>query len=195
MGCLSSAEAMIKVSPTKLLRLFHQANTDQLSRGLSWFEEANAIASALAKLSGRGTEQAAGIIAALSPASKWERNLEEAQAVLLGTTTTHVTYPGNVKKAYDILAGQDPMQVLGGRKVRAFYQLVMDPTDSYTVCVDRHAVRAVTLRAWTSDKEEAQFLRYGYDRCADAYRTVSKGIGLLPHQLQATVWNVQREMT
>lgn len=183
----------VQVSRAKLFKLWHLATPRQLEEGLRWFEEANRIALGLARLASKPLFSVAGVIASLSPASSWERNLEEAHALLLGQPINHATYPANVLKARKILAGESPEQVLNGKKVMAFYKLIANPADGYSVCVDRHAVRACTLRRWTGDKEHAAFLRSQYDRCADAYRSVAEMEGVLPHQLQATVWTVQRE--
>lgn len=46
----------------------------------------------------------------------------------------------NMRKAWRILKGEQPLAVLGGDKVRAFYSLMINPDNSEDVCIDRHAV-------------------------------------------------------
>ncbi len=179
----------------KLYTLYSQANKDQMERGLNWYEDAHTLARALAKLSNVTVEQAAGVIAALSPACPWERNIMEAQALLAGNEdVSFTTYPANVDKAYRIKNGGKPLDILGGKKVRSFYALILNPSDPYSVCVDRHAVECITYREWRSDQEKQSFLRSQYDRAADVFRSLAAELDLLPHQVQAITWTVQREL-
>lgn len=183
--------SLIKVYPSKVEQLFKQASRHQLEEGLRWYEEANRIALGMARLASKPLSAMAGVIASLSPSTSWERNLEEAYALSLGQPINHTTYPNNVLKAKRILAGEEPLSVLGGRKVRAFYSLILNPS-SEEVCIDRHALRACTRRRWQSDQEHVRFLKSQYDRCAMAYRVVARKHSIRPHQAQAVVWTVQR---
>ena len=179
----------------KLYTLYSQANKDQMERGLHWYGDAHTLARALAKLGNVTVEQAAGVIAALSPACPWERNIMEAQWLLTGNeNVSFTTYPANVDKAYRIKSGGKPLDILGGKKVRSFYALIINPSDPYSVCVDRHAVECITHRKWRSDQEKQSFLRSQYDRAADVFRSLAAELDLLPHQVQAITWTVQREL-
>lgn len=178
-----------------VMQWWDKANDEQRRAGLHWYWKAHYLAQKMALSSGHSLDTAVGIIAALSPGTKWERNLLEAEALLHGRPITHTTYTPNVVKAKAIKLGNHPSKVLGGPKVTAFYKLIMDPSDSNTVCIDRHAVRTCTKYKWKSDVEASQWLRKGYDSCANAYRNVAKKLGLLPWQVQAVTWEVFRDGT
>lgn len=181
------------VSRKKVLDVYLSASPDQLADGHEWYEAAHLVASKLAREHGHSVEAAAGVISALSPSVSWEKNVEDAEYLLAGDAFhPYSTYGPNVKKAWRIAGGEHPEQVLGGKKVLAFYHLINDPTLGDRVVVDRHAVKVCTRRQWASDNEASGFLKVGYERCAQAYMDVSSSLGLLPHKVQATCWLVQR---
>lgn len=173
--------------------MYMASTPSQKMHGHGWYQSAHTVAYMMAHTTGISMEQACGVIAALSPACPWERNILDAWALCKGNDShAFTTYGPNIEKGRRILAGESPLDVLGGNKVRAFYSLLLNPADSTTVCVDRHAVKACTRRFWWGDKEPQQFLRSQYGRCANAYRHVAAVCGVLPHQVQATCWIVQR---
>lgn len=178
----------VPVSTKRILEMIESAEPDIKDAGMIWYSSASDMAKTLAKKGDITFRQSCGILASLSPGTRWERNIEEARAMILGKDTKFTTYPKNVDKAYRILNGEDPATVLGGRKVTAFYSLFMDPEDPDTVVVDRHAVRICCTYPFASDNEAQQFLRIAYDRCADAYRKAAKKLWILPHQAQAIAW-------
>jgi len=183
----------VRVSRSKIFHTYIQATKQEHQEGLLWYENAHRICLEISGLASKPLESVVGVLAALSPSVSWERNVEEARAMLLGDhTVRYSTYPPNVDKAWRITEGEPPEVVLGGNKVRSFYSLILHPQDGHTVCIDRHAVKVATRREWKSDKEASQFLRTGYDRCAEAYRQVARQLRLLPHQVQAITWLVQR---
>lgn len=175
-----------------ILQWWNKATEEHKRSGLHWYWKAHYLAQQMALSSGHQLHTAVGVIAALSPSCKWERNLFEAEELLHNRPVQHFTYTPNVVKARAILAGNHPDFVLGGPKVTAFYQLIMNPMNDQVVCIDRHAVRVCTRYKWKDDKEAAQWLRRGYESCANAYKNVAKKLNLLPWQVQAVTWEVFR---
>ena len=152
--------------------------------GAEWYARAHGTAGRIAQ---GDLRQGAGVIAALSPQVSWPENVRLAElAFANGYASGH--YGANLRKANSCLTGVDPLRVLGGNKVRAFYALILDPNDAYTVCVDRHAVSAAVGRTLDDSERKVLERKGAYDLVADAYRKAAAELGILPHQCQAITW-------
>lgn len=167
-----------------ILRTFDAATPIESRRGMEWYQLAHLFA---AKISDGQTEMGAGVIAALSPQKSWLENMFLAQrAFEQGRATGHVG-PACVK-ANRIMDGELPLDVLGGNKVRSFYKLIVDPTDPFSVCIDRHAFD-VALNKVTEDQSRRILERVrGYELLADGYRRAAASLSVLPSQVQAVTW-------
>jgi len=82
--------------------------------------------------------------------------------------------------------------------VRAFFACILDPSDPWAVCIDRHAA-AVAYGRTLSDREmkNAVAVTKGADRyqaLADAYRAVAAARGMLPMDVQAVTWVTWRRL-
>jgi hypothetical protein len=174
----------------RLIDLFNSATDDELAYGLNWYETANRWANKLAKANGLSLSQVAGITAALSPQCQWKVN--QAKTVqLLSTGDTH-GFGKCRDKAKAILAGAEPLSVLKGAKERSFYDNIVDPLNSESVTIDRHAFDAVAGLV-TDDRTRKQLERKGeYDRIAGIYRSAAHSIGVKPHVVQSVIWAVWR---
>ena len=112
---------------------------------------------------------------------------------------TMPTLKDNARKAWRILEGEDPEEVLGGPKVRSFYFTITDPSDPRSVVVDRHAV-SVAYNRPLSDAEIGKALgrKGAYDSISMLYqraaRIISRELGEVwtPAQTQAAVWTYWR---
>jgi hypothetical protein len=130
----------------------------------------------------------------LSPQNKWQTNKRDAVSLLADDTNTVKvsTFNKNKEKAIAIKNGKSPLDVLGGKKTRAFYNNILNPFCEKQVTIDRHAVRsALGLTAKNIGK-------YGrnshYDKISDAYKAVAKKYDVLVTTLQAIVWIVVRNL-
>ncbi len=98
-------------------------------------------------------------------------------------------YPLNRAKALRILSGENPRDILGGKKVRAFYFNTLDPEKSTEVTVDGHMKNAwlnrpgVTLKDRRSNINDTQYERIAQDFREAAFVTCTKST-----DFQATVW-------
>ena len=137
------------------------------------------------------------MVAALSPGNVWERNLEHARLLIndfkAGLRGTDLPLVGSYGKANQvkserILLGEDPRDVLGGLKVRAFYECLLNPwnpADS-AVCIDRHA-KSVAVGYPVADKDSTVTPKQ-YGLIAAAYRTVANELQVAAHVVQAVTW-------
>ena len=164
---------------------YGRATLAERADGTYWYPSAHALAKQLGGRQGAAT--GAGVIAALSPATSWDQNQVLAvRAFTDGRATGHTGL--FCSRADAILGGADPLDVLGGDKVRAFYACILDPSDPWTVCVDRHAYD-IAIGYVTDDTTRKVLARVGaYDHVAQAYRDAADVLDLLPSVVQAVTW-------
>jgi hypothetical protein len=186
-----------------ILAVFFTANAVERHEGLSWYGRALSVARRLADHYDCRLSTVAGVISALSPNNKWERNVIDAEALI--KVYTHggdidalkvCTFNKNKAKAIAILEGADPLDVLGGRKVRAFYQCILGQD---AVCVDGHAY-SIWLGQRVPTTKTPKISDKLYDRISEDYRIAAKQINeitndfYLPSQVQAITWVVWRNL-
>jgi len=170
------------------------ASDAEIAEGMHFYDGAHGLCRAFAAAHGTAVETVAGIYAALSPMNGWEENVANTLDVLrLGAAARVNTPEPNRVKAVRIANGEDPLAVLGGRKVRAFYRGIADPTDREPIPVDRHLIYLAVGGAKLSKNElsRAASDRVFYDRVEAVYADLGRreGIG---NRLAAIAWFVQR---
>lgn len=189
-----------------MLQLATQAD---LAAGIEWYARAERFAQRLSAEYGCTFEQAVGVIAALSPNNRWNRNCTDAEAMAAAwhagidpETVKVCTYGANRAKAAAILALEAPTQdgiaaILNGRKVTAFFLSITGRQDA--VCVDGHAFAIWLGQRVTTTKTPAIGLKL-YREIARAYCLVAKrsealcGEALTPAQVQAVTWVTYRRL-
>lgn len=164
-------------------------------QGARWYVEANRLA---LELSPGNVERGAGVIAALSPREIWTRNANNARLLFANGGTGTIGLGANVAKAMRIYAGEAPLDVLGGPKVRAFYGCIVDAGWGSDVCVDLHAWHVATGQVEAIDSQGALARKGMYERTASCYRRAAaiisreQGEHVSPAMVQATTWLWQR---
>ena len=140
---------------------------------------------------------AAGFVAALSPLNSWESQLKFTppsiaagiQLIRAGHSPfTAIRGPGffsNKDKAGRILSGENPLDVLGGDKVRSFFLNLSG--DFSAVTIDRHAVAIAgyTGKGLSASGVPTERL---YKRLAMAYRFAGETLDLTGAEIQALAW-------
>lgn len=134
----------MKLTCGNILAVYFLASAEEIQTGLEWYNNARTIASHIAITYDAPLRQVCGVIAALSPSNKWERNCRDAENFVrvfaAGGNPLDLkasTYGRNKQKALDILNGIDIDETLNGRKTVAFYHCIAG--DSEHVCIDGHA--------------------------------------------------------
>jgi hypothetical protein len=175
---------------TNIRAAFEAATPDDLAKGLRWYANAQREGRKVGPTLHRGV----GVIAALSPLQAWDVNIELANKLAAvhaegkPMPTTGYGFKRNTAKAWAILNGAKPLDVLSGPKVRAFYRNMLGCSDSVTV--DRWAVRIAI-----GDPDHSGTVPSGeYDAMADAFRRVAAEKGLTPRELQAATWTWVRRV-
>lgn len=132
----------MNITHGNILAVFFSASEADIAEGHDWYSRARFISWQIGQKYNIERHVVAGVIAALSPNNRWSRNVSDADALIKAFVLGEAkevkvsTFGKNKDKAIRILSGEDPREVLGGLKVRAFYECIVG---SDAVCVDGHA--------------------------------------------------------
>jgi hypothetical protein len=173
-----------------ILSIWDQAQLFDKANGFNWYPSAYQTAERIALEGKVSTEQAAGIIAALSPQMEWNKNVELAEtSIKRKRFGGH--YTSSVNKAKAIFRGVRPESVLkspdGHDKTFHFYQCIVSKGEMDSVCLDRHAL-AIALGRETTKEERHALRRKVYRDLAEIYRNLAGELGIKPSELQAVSW-------
>jgi len=192
------------MTASHILATYQLATAAELVHGETWYPAAHKVAKQLAKTYGVHEAEAAGVIAALSPRNKWERNLQDAESLIAAYVaggaeaamlTKVCTFTGNKAKAVKILeAGvltdADVLAILSGPKLKEFYNCIRGISD---VCIDGHA-----YSIWTGGRVTlADVPRIGVKLRKEIkadYAAAAAKAGVAPSVMQATTWVVWRRI-
>ena len=133
----------------EIVAKFTLATSQEVQLGVDWYPSALDIANRIAVKYGVSAETAAGVIAALSPNNRWERNIVDAENIIkcwaAGGTRSDLlavkvcTYGKMKAKAVDILTRDIPIvEILNGKKIIEFFNCITNPLLN-DVCIDGHA--------------------------------------------------------
>lgn len=164
--------------------------------GKVWYKHANQLCQNLSTETGLALENVCGILAALSPQVSWNINIRSCESIVrTGKIDKDYTgYKANVEKAYLCLSG-NPLDILGGQKVRAFYSNILDPTKSTDVTIDVHMGRVLFDKMSLESGEESYiFSKRGNLEAQALIQHEAKRKRVKPHVLQAALWVCVREV-
>ena len=145
--------------------------------GARWYAEARSVARQYAKRYGVTLAQVVGVIAVLSQRQRWQMNLRLTRDCLRGERVPGV-FAHMRAKAKRILAGDAPLDILRGPKIRAFYQAILGDADA--VVLDTWMLVAMGRPQGVTVKQ--------YERLADRLRAHAADAGVTPAAFQAVVW-------
>lgn len=189
------------------------ASDQEIHDGLSFYPGAHGLCRLLALAHNTTPQHVAGIYAALSPMNGWETNVSNTLDVLRYARRTNLFRAGrsvgisppelvqvntshaNRDKAISIALGEDPLSVLKGKKVSAFYRAIASPHDDTHIPIDRHLI---CLALGISSPTKSQLSRLAnssslFSRLHDIYLSLGQreGIG---NRLASIAWFVQRRL-
>ena len=188
-----------------ILAIHQLATADERVEGATWYLNALIIAEDLGaryKLGGR--LKAIGVIAALSPRNRWERNVQDADALIAAFNaggaeqarlTKVCTFGANKEKAIKILQLQhasdtEILDILSGPKLREFYNCIYGLAD---VCIDGHAYCIWNGGRTSLADVPAIGVKLRRQIKAD-YVAAAKELGITPAACQAITWVAWRRI-
>ncbi len=185
-----------------VMAIYNLASADDMRVGLAWYNTAHNWAVKSAGGRDHLIARNAGIVAALSPMNKWGNNKRKAEEVI-SKRARIVAVKGkpngiglsvNVNKAIDIYRGADPLDILSGDKVVAFYSTILDPQGDHNPVIDRHAFD-IAVGERTDDKRRGILGNKGvYLDFARCYREAALIAGIGASQMQAVTWITWRNI-
>jgi len=174
-----------------ILTVYRQAHALEVKFGTCWYWNANRMAHRLALIGRVSVPAVCHVIAALSPNSRWEDNMRDAEMAVLGKRGPYRCYKANLKKAKAIIAADrksEPFkQILKGPKVSAFAHNIQHPRTAGIVTIDAHAYSVAHLWRFTTHGM-VRLTEQRYSEMVAAYVAAAATVGLKPHQLQAITW-------
>ena len=180
-----------------ILKVYRRATTDDIANGVEWYSRAKRYSHAIADRTGLHVNTVIGVMAALSPNNKWERNVQDCQrmcnAWVIGDDLDDfkVSCYNTMKlKAWSILdenltSDDDILDRLNGQKIRSFYSNIRGLDE---VTIDGHALNiALGVRqGLTTDK--TNMTKKTYKQMQEVYVRAAKRVDIKPHILQAITW-------
>lgn len=163
-----------------LLDHYEQASSEARAGGAGWYTMAQREAMKLSRDTGVTLHRAAAIIAVLSPQLQWGVNLRIARQVCEYGEALEGVLRANEDKARRIMAGERPLAVLGGPKVRAFYRAMLG--DENAAVLDTWMWYAL---GWPEGGAKSG---RRYEEAANALREAARRVELSVPQFQAIIW-------
>lgn len=192
----------VKAYAQNILAIYLDADDATREAGARWYALEGERCADFARAHRLTRDTVAGAAAAISPGLRYETTFAYLDALLRDPAARVPTYSREfVRRAVAILQGEDPLAVLGGPKVRAFYALLAG-RDYDAVVIDGHALNIArgqyeVFRAREDYRPSAgmRVTEARYRRAVIAYREIADLVGAAPHAVQATTWIHWRNIT
>lgn len=177
-------------------KVFKQAQAHEVKHGKTWYRDALRECEDMAACHGLPVHIVAGVVAALSPTNKWERNLVDAHYMCKTFVDggyvedcSPCTYKTMRDKAWSILQSMphnvdDVAFILNGPKITDFFMCIM----GQDVCViDGHAW-GIAFGDRRNMQDVPSIGKRMRKELQQAYSRAGKKHGLTAYQMQAATW-------
>jgi hypothetical protein len=186
-----------------ILKTYRIATVSDVSDGVEWYDRAKRMAAWIAKETNIPETRVIGVMAALSPNNRWERNCKDAltmcQAWINGDTTDDFKvscYNTMKQKAWSILeddltTDEDILTRLNGQKIRSFYSNIRGLDE---VTIDGHALNIARGKREGLTSDKTNMGKKQYRELQAAYVAAAKRVKVKPHELQAITWTTWKRI-
>jgi hypothetical protein len=186
-----------------ILKVYRQATEAEHTHGTTWYAKAQSHAQRIADKHVVPVRVVVGVIAALSPNNKWERNVNDADQMLsafLRGDPVDVCKPSTYLKMRDkawLVIESMPendeavIQILNGQKIVSFFKNIMGHD---TVTIDGHAYNIARNKRVTLTDNDTNISKSTYQDMQAAYTRAAKRVGLKVYELQAVTWVVWKRI-
>ena len=188
------------MSYQNLLGLFDQADETDMREGKNAYENYNNVMNLFSRRYMVRVELVTAAFVALSPQNDYYGNLRSLASVLQGYATnadweriTVSTYNHCRDRALNYLSSNEEFVTeKRGRKILSFYHNILDPYDMRWVTIDGHMVNA--FNGTNKIMTDAKINLKEYATIAAAVQQLAQEKGLIPCQLQATLWFARKRL-
>ena len=186
-----------------ILAMYMQATPVDTQEGTVWYNNAHQICVALSDKYNLPLSTVVGVVSALSPNNKWDRNILDAENIIhaycMGYDYPKVcTFGSNKDKAITILeceidSSENICAILKGNKTIAFFRGILTNGQCDEITVDGHAFN-IWRGLYTSLNEVPAISNKLYKAVSDAYRDAAVAINNQTQsdwsasQIQAITW-------
>jgi len=191
------------ITTKNIIAIYKLAKPSEIKHGLTWYVNANSDCKEIAEKLELPLHIVIGVVSALSPNNKWERNIINAEdlctAFINGQDMDSIkvsTYHKMKEKAWSILETMptydETIEILNGKKIVSFFRNISgDETD---ITIDGHA-----RNIYYNDKQglttpNTNIKKNEYKDIQKAYLRASKKLGIKAYELQAITWVAWRRI-
>ena len=192
-----------------ILAMYMQATPVDTQEGTVWYNNAHSICVALSDKYNLPLSTVVGVVSALSPNNKWDRNIMDAENIIRAYVGEYdypkvCTFGGNKDKAITILeceidSSDNICAILKGNKTIAFFRGILTDGQCDEITVDGHAFN-IWRGMYTSLNEVPAISNKLYKTVSDAYKEAAVTINNLEGtkysaaQIQAITWVTHRRI-
>jgi len=191
------------ITTKNIIAIYKLAKPSEIKHDLTWYVNANSDCKEIAEKLELPLHIVIGVVSALSPNNKWERNVINAEdlctAFINGQDMDSIkvsTYHKMKEKAWSILETMptydETIEILNGKKIVSFFRNISgDETD---ITIDGHA-----RNIYYNDKQglttpNTNIKKNEYKDIQKAYLRASKKLGIKAYELQAITWVAWRRI-
>ena len=191
------------ITTKNIIAIYKLANPSEIKHGLTWYVNATKDCKEIAIKYDLPIHIVIGVVSALSPNNKWERNIVNAddlcKAFIDGQDMDSIkvsTYHKMKQKAWSILEQMPSYDVtitiLNGKKIVSFFRNISgDETD---ITIDGHARNIYYNDRQGLTTPNTNIRKLEYLDIQKAYLRASKKLGIKAYELQAITWVVWRRI-
>jgi len=191
------------ITTKNIIAIYKLANPSEIKHGLTWYVNANTDCMKIANKLELPLHIVIGVVSALSPNNKWERNIINAQdlctAFMNGQDMDSIkvsTYHKMKQKAWHILetmpSYEETITILNGKKIVSFFRNISgDETD---ITIDGHARNIYYNDRQGLTTPNTNIKKNEYLDIQKAYLRASKKLGVKAYELQAITWVAWRRI-
>ena len=191
------------ITTKNIIAIYKLANPSEIKHGLTWYVNANTDCMKIANTLELPLHIVIGVVSALSPNNKWERNIINAQdlctAFMNGQDMDSIkvsTYHKMKQKAWHILetmpSYDETITILNGKKIVSFFRNISgDETD---ITIDGHARNIYYNDRQGLTTPNTNIKKNEYLDIQKAYLRASKKLGVKAYELQAITWVAWRRI-
>ena len=179
-----------------LKKLINKVQDVDMVAGLDWYKRARVYCYKLSLDTHTPYSVVCGMLAALSPRNRWERNKVDVKALIeylqgkRKTVPLFGTYHKMVEKAESIYFCGDNVDtirhLLKGPKITSFYNNIYD-TDNSDVTVDTW-MHLAALGKYMGIDERPILKKSDYNEIESTIKDLALQVELRPYELQAVLW-------
>jgi len=191
------------ITTKNIIAIYKLANASEIKHGLTWYVNANTDCMRIANTLELPLHIVIGVVSALSPNNKWERNIVNAEdlcnAFINGQDMDSIkvsTYHKMKQKAWHILekmpSYDETITILNGKKIVSFFRNISgDETD---ITIDGHARNIYYNDRQGLTTPNTSIRKLEYLDIQKAYLRASKKLGIKAYELQAITWVAWRRI-